>query len=242
MTQPMSDLSQRLTETLGLADPPIAIRFSADVPDGVDRFDDPVPAPTDDGRTGRVPAGCAFWGRATERTFATVPEDHGNCSVGSFTHGLVTLDQAASGADVAALLEAGWVTEEAFGGLPAVSGSPGAITYGPLASCEEEPDVVLLHVNGVQAMMLSDALPDLAFEGKPQCHIVPMARESGQVAVSVGCMLSRVRTGMKASEMTCAIPGRGLRVVAGALETSRAADEAVARYAADDKRRFTGRD
>ena len=37
-----------------------------------------MPAPTADGRTGRVPAGCVFWIRGAERSFTTVAEDHGN--------------------------------------------------------------------------------------------------------------------------------------------------------------------
>lgn len=39
-----------------------------------------MPAPTPDGRTGKVSAGCVFWMKATERAFTTVPEDHGNCN------------------------------------------------------------------------------------------------------------------------------------------------------------------
>ena len=56
-------------------------------------FDEPMPAPLPDGRTGRVPAGCVFWMKAADRTFGTVAEDHGNCSVGSLTHGFKTLDE-----------------------------------------------------------------------------------------------------------------------------------------------------
>ena len=55
-------------------------------------------------------------------------------------------------------------------------------------------------------MLLHDAWRGLRFEGKPQCHIIPIAKESGEIAVSVGCMLSRVRTGMSNNEVTCAIP------------------------------------
>ena len=45
-----------------------------------------------------------------------------------------------------------------------------------------EPDVVLIRVNGRQLMVLSDALPGLRVEGKPQCHIVAIAKEQGEVA------------------------------------------------------------
>jgi len=51
--------------------------------------------------------------------------------------------------------------------------------------------VVLLRVNARQLMVLSDALPGLSIQGKPQCHIVALAKEHGVPAASVGCALSR---------------------------------------------------
>ncbi len=160
--------------------------------------------------TGRVPAGCVFWIKGAEATFSTVAEDHGNCSVGSLTHGFKTLDEVAGNSDVAELIGAGWVTLDVVPQIPVVSERPGAITYGPLAATPVDPDVVLIRVTGKQLMVLHDAVPDMHLEGKPQCHIVAMAKETGQVAASVGCALSRVRTGMPAREMTCAIPGAKL--------------------------------
>ena len=135
-------------------------------------------------------------------------------------------------------MEAGWVSPEAFPSIPAVRERPAAITYGPLGEEPGEPDVVLVRINAKQAMVLSDALPDLRFEGKPQCHIIPMAKEQGAVAISVGCMLSRVRTGMANHEMTCAFPGGRLGEVVEAIERTREIDDTVAAYAADDAKRF----
>ena len=66
-----------------------------------------MPEPTPDGRTGRVAAGCVFWMHATERTFTTAPADHANCSVGSYTHGLLSLEEAATKTDVGDLVEFG---------------------------------------------------------------------------------------------------------------------------------------
>ena len=76
------------------------------------------------------------------------------------------------------------------------------------------------------------------FEGKPQCHIIPIAKESDEIAVSVGCMLSRVRTGMSNNEVTCAIPIKCVRELIERLHEARAADSLVAAYAAEDFRRF----
>jgi len=228
-----------LTSILHLTEPPIGITFSDEAPPGVPAFDDPMPEPTPDGRTGRVPAGCVFWMKAIDRTFVTAPEDHGNCSVGSLTHGLMGIEEAAGRADVHALVASGWVTEDVLSQIPTVSTRPGFITYGPLSEAAAEPDVVLLRVSPKQLMMISDALPDLHGGGKPQCHIVALAKEHGQVAASVGCMLSRTRTGMSPDEMTCALPAARLQEVLQKLGAAAEADAAVASYAAEDSRRFT---
>jgi uncharacterized protein (DUF169 family) len=231
-------LAADLTAALSLGNAPIAITFSAENPEGIAPFAAPMPAPTDDGRTGRVPAGCVFWMRAADSTFSTVAADHANCSVGTATHGFKTFAEVAGNADVATLLDAGWVTMDMVPEIPVVATRPGAVTYGPLAETRIDPDVVLLRINGKQLMVLSDALPGLRIEGKPQCHIVAVAKEQGEVAASVGCALSRTRTGMPATEMTCAIPAARLQEVLDAVSTTARADTAVARYAAQDALRF----
>jgi uncharacterized protein (DUF169 family) len=231
-------LAEALTKALHLAVAPIAISFESETPAGVAAFDAPMSEPAPDGRQGRVPAGCVFWVQATDGTFSTAPEDHGNCSVGRYTHGLATVDEIVGNGDVAALLESGWVDAEAVAGIPAVSERPASVVYGPLAESPRVPDVVLLRVNGRQLMVLSDALPGLRIEGKPQCHIVALAKEHGEAAASVGCALSRARTGMRPDEMTFAFPGGKLPEVVAAVERTSAVDTVVARYAAEDARRF----
>jgi uncharacterized protein (DUF169 family) len=233
-----SDAATALTDALQLAAPPIAITFSDAAPDGVAPFDAPMPEPTADGRTGRVPAGCVFWTKAVDRTFTTVAADHGNCSVGSLTHGFVTLDEVAGHSDVAALVESGWVTMDMVPDIPVIADKPGTVTYGPLAESPVDPDVVLIRVNGKQLMVLSDALPGLRIDGKPQCHIVAVAKQEGEVTVSVGCMLSRTRTNMSSKEMTCAIPASKLEDVIRQVVATAATDSVVASYAAEDARRF----
>jgi uncharacterized protein (DUF169 family) len=237
-TRDWSDLAARLQATLHLATPPLAITFSARPIEGVPSFDAPMPAPLADGRTGRVPAGCVFWMHAATRTFGTEAADHANCSVGSLTHGFLSLEDAATKSDVATMLEVGWVDMDVVPQIPVVSERPGAVTYGPLTETPVDPDVVFLRLNGQQLMVLSDAIPGLRIEGKPQCHIVAVAKEQGEPAASVGCAASRTRTGMAATEMTCALPASRLADIVAAVERNAIADAAVARYAADDARRF----
>jgi uncharacterized protein (DUF169 family) len=178
--------------------------------------------------------------RGAEATFTTEPSDHGNCSVGRVTHGLAGLGDVAGNDDVAALLGSGWVSSDAVNQIPAIAERPGAITYGPLRETPDSvsPDVVLLRVNGRQMMVLSDALPSLTIEGKPQCHIVAVAKEQRRPAASVGCALSRARTGMTPDEMTCALPASELSSIVDAVSRAAEIDTTVAKYAAGDARRF----
>lgn len=233
-----ASLAEDLVKVLGLQNAPLAITFSQEPLSDVEPFDEPMPAATDDGRTGRVPAGCVFWMKATGRTFSTVAEDHANCSVGSVTHGFKTLEEVAEKSDIGAIVGAGWVTPEIFPQIPVVKTRYQHVTYGPLKEATNDPDVVLLRVNAKQAMTISDAFPGMRFEGKPQCHIIAIAKESQEIAVSVGCMLSRVRTGMPNTEMTCAIPGPQLAQAVQKIKTTGAVDGTVADYASQDSQRF----
>ena len=96
-------------------------------------------SPTEDGRSGRAAAPCVFWMHAHERTFDTVAEDHGNCSVGRFIHGFAEAADILDKDDVADLLEVGWVTMEAFSGVAALSRRSAGVRYGPLAEAHDVP-------------------------------------------------------------------------------------------------------
>jgi len=230
--------SAALTDLLGLEHPPIAMTFLTEMADdGVARFDEPMSEPTDDGRSGRAAAPCVFWMHAHERTFDTVAEDHGNCSVGRFTHGFAEAADILDKSDVGALLDVGWVTMEAFAGVAAMARRPKGVRYGPLAEAGSNPDLVLLRVTPRQMMEINDAVT-VEWSGKPQCQILPRAAETGVIAASMGCALSRARTGMGDDELTVAVPGHRVEELVEALRRVCRADEAVAGYAMADLTRF----
>lgn len=240
MTTDWNDLSRRLSDLLGLENAPIAMTFSeasVSPESGIDPFGGPLSEPTPDGRSGAVPAPCVFWMHADTRTFSTSPDDHGNCSVGEYTHGLVEAGDILNREDVGALLEVGWVTMEAFAGVAALERRPSSIIYGPLADTPYDPDVVLLRLTARQAMELGDAV-SMHLSGKPQCQILPIAIDQGKVALSMGCALSRARTGMGDDELTCAIPPGQLSEIVGNLEGVVYADHQVVGYAQADATRF----
>ena len=63
----LASISQSLSESLQLTQPPVGVAFVDDVPAGVKTY------------AGSVPAGCRFWQEATTQVFATVPKDHELC-------------------------------------------------------------------------------------------------------------------------------------------------------------------
>lgn len=213
-------LAQRLSELLGLTEPPVAVTFDAH---GVDAGSRQVPA---------QPAGCCFWSPAQQQRLDTVTADHAHCSVGSYTHGLISLEQAASGADTAALVGNGWVGEADLMAAAVLPFRPSLITYQPLGDAEDA-DVVLVKLSATALMTLHGAVPDLTLARKPQCVIVPLAY-AGQAAVSPGCAVSRTRTNLPTDQLTCAIPARDLEPIIERLEASTAADRAVSEFAAAD--------
>ena len=241
MVNNYKQISADLVHLLSLPTSPVAMSFGNEVVPGIPYFESDYPPPTPDGRTGAVSAGCVFWMEAETKTFATMPADHGNCSVGCLTHGLKSLDAVAGNADVVAVCEAGWVTPEIFSTIPVVKTKSELIWYGPLADTIIVPDITLLRVIPKQVMQIQSALRKLRFEGKPQCHIVALAKEQGEIVVSAGCMLSRARTGMSNNEMTCAVPESRLEELVLSLRKVCDSDLAVAGYAANDSHRFSQR-
>jgi hypothetical protein len=81
-TRDYQALAADLSSLLTLQAPPLAITFSEAAPADVPPYEGSMPAPTPDGRTGKVSAGCVFWMKATERTFTTRPEDHAQLQCG----------------------------------------------------------------------------------------------------------------------------------------------------------------
>jgi len=214
-------LTKELVRLLDLDHPAVAVAFHAQ-----------EPAEQVRSRPTPEPAGCCFWQQAEQRRLHTTAADHANCSVGRYTHGLVSLGEAAAAEDTAALVGSGWVTAADLGSAPHAPATPAAITYEPLDEADEA-DVVLVRLTASSLMALQGACPELAVVTKPQCQIVPLALE-GTIAVSPGCAVSRVRTGLPADELTCALPARDLADIVGRLARSRAADAAVSAYADSD--------
>ena len=227
------ELELRFCEQLGLTRRPVAVSFLPEEPTQLPRF------------SGSEPSGCSFWRLAAEgRTFYTVPADHYNCAVGSYTHNVELPPERARELDetLGLMTSVGYLSLDEIPRIPRLPRPPAAVLYSPLADAPMAPQVVLFACRPAAAMLLSEAaaraganssLPAL---GRPTCMALPAALSAAGAVTSLGCIGNRVYTGLSEDELYVVIPGPALPGVAEALETIVSANRNLAAYAENRRR------
>ena len=210
MNSDPNQIAQKLTASIRLSLPPIAICFTEKVPAGIRTW------------TGRVPAGCRFWQEAATEVFATSSSDHDLCAIGTFTHNLETTEahEADRRDALKFFADLGYVREQDIAAIPVLESRPSHVVYGPLATIPMAPDVVLLFGKADQMLILSEAsqqveggLPPAM--GRPACAIVPQAYNTGRAALSLGCCGARAYLDVLTDDVALwAIPGSKLDLYA----------------------------
>src|SRR5688572_8318408 len=118
-----TEMERALAVALGVTRRPIAVAFRDAAPAGVAPF------------TGTEPSGCSFWRVAGQgRVFYTVPADHHNCPIGSYTHGLTLPPARAAELDqtLGLMSKLGYVRMEEVPSIPRLPREPAAVVYAPL--------------------------------------------------------------------------------------------------------------
>lgn len=218
-------LERQLTSVLHLSRRPVAVAFRDTPPDGVAAL------------TGSQPSGCSFWRLAAGgRVFYTVPSDHFNCPVGSFTHNITLPEerQVELTRTLGLMIEIGYIQMEEIPSVPRLPKTPPVTIYAPLAETPVDPDVVLVAGTPSNLMLLHEgalragknALPML---GRPTCMAIPAAL-SGGIASSLGCIGNRVYTDIPDDQLYIAVSGPDLPAISEQLVTIAAANETLAEY------------
>lgn len=221
-----AEVEEQLSTRLGIARRPVAVTFRDTAPADVARF------------TGTEPSGCSFWRLAADgRAFYTVPADHHNCPIGSYTHAIdLPPERAAELPQTLGLMaKLGYVRMEEVPTIPRLARTPGVVVYAPLGETPVDPDVVLVAGRPGRVMLLLEAAgragvavqPSLL--GRPTCMALPAALAGG-TAASTACIGNRVYTDVGDDELYVVIPGRDLAKVVAALETIVAANTALDDY------------
>lgn len=220
-----AQLEQTLTIALQLTRRPLAIAFRDTPPEGVQQFN------------GSQPSSCSFWRLAADgQVFYTVPSDHYNCPIGSYTHNIpLPKEREPELMQVLSLMaDIGYIRMEEVPGVPRLPASPGAIVYAPLGQTPVDPDVVLLSGTPGRMMLLHEAATRasrsaLPLLGRPTCMAIPAAL-SGHVTSSLGCVGNRVYTGVAEGELYTVIAGTDLQAVVDEMATVAAANTTLAEY------------
>ena len=218
-------LEEHLTATLSLTRRPVAIAFRDVPPSGVSKLN------------GTQPSGCSFWRLAAAgRTFYTVPSDHYNCPVGSYTHNIpLPKEREAELPQVlSVMVNVGYLKMEDVPGIPRLSSTPAVVIYAPLGMTPVEPDAVILAGTPAPLMLLHEAATRAAKSalpllGRPTCMAIPAALSAG-IASSLGCIGNRVYTGITDEEFYTVIAGKDLASVVAEIDTIASANAALTDY------------
>jgi uncharacterized protein (DUF169 family) len=218
-------LEEHLTRSLSLTRRPVAIAFRETPPAGVAKL------------SGTQPSGCSFWRLAAAgQSFYTVPSDHYNCPVGSYTHNIPLPKEREPElkTTLSLMVNVGYLKMEEVPGIPRLAATPAVAIYAPLAQSPVEPDAVLVSGTPARLMLLHEAATRAAktpspLLGRPTCMAIPAALSSG-VASSLGCVGNRVYTGVSDDEFYTVISGADLASVIAELDTITAANAALTEY------------
>jgi uncharacterized protein (DUF169 family) len=218
-------IERRLTAVLRLTRRPVAIAFCETPPSGVSKL------------AATQPSSCSFWRvAASGQVFYTVPSDHYNCPVGSYTHNipLPPEREAELTGTLGLMVDIGYIRMEEVPGVPRLPQTPAVAVYAPLSETPVAPDVVLVAGTPAKLMLLHEAATRVARNvvpllGRPTCMAIPAAL-SGGVASSLGCIGNRVYTGVADDHFYTVIAGSDLNAIIDALDTIVIANARLAEY------------
>jgi uncharacterized protein (DUF169 family) len=205
---------------------PVAVAYLDAPPEGVARFE------------GTVPSGCTFWGLAASgRSFYTVPSDHFNCPIGSYTHAIDLPPERTSELEqtLSLMTSAGYLRMEEVPAIPRLAQTPPVVYYAPLSEAVTSPDAVIFAGRPGRLMRLQEAsaragvASPLPLLGRPTCMALPAAMAHGSV-MSTGCIGNRVYTELGEDELYLIIPGSRLGDVAEQVAVIADANNALEQY------------
>jgi uncharacterized protein (DUF169 family) len=206
--------AQRLSTMLSLQNPPIALAFVDQPPEGVAQASKPVPS------------ACTFWRQAEQGTFYAAAAQHFNCPVGSMVMGFELPAEVGEqlGGLVQSMCDARYLSMDEAAKIPTVGRHSAGIVYGPLHEFPLDPDLVVLWVNVAQAMLYTEAAGRAAWTaapmdvtGRPGCAALPRALQTGQPGMSLGCAGMRTFTEIGDDMNLAVIPGTAMEGFLDAL-------------------------
>ena len=231
------DLTQRFNDLLHLKHSPVGLAFLDDIPVQVPHTN------------ARVPSACTFWRLAEQGVFYATAEDHQECPIGMMTMGFTMPEtsQQRVQALVQTMADVQYFSPAEVAALPMVKKPHKGIIYGRLDQFPVEADVVLCILDTQQAMLVAEAMGNMnwlhqggqsAF-GRSTCAVIPRTVQTGATSMSFGCVGARTYIGLTPSELVLTIPGSEFALLIERLETTVAANAALAPFHEQQKARFS---
>ncbi|MGH9741022.1 MAG: DUF169 domain-containing protein [Candidatus Acidiferrum sp.] len=221
-----SELGNKLESLLRLQHAPIAISFMARPPSGVSRVKRPGPA------------GCSYWKMASDgETFYTTAEDHQNCTIGAYTHGVTLGPEKAKELQgtLSEMIRLDYLQEKEIPRVAHREEKFEIAAYGPLSATPFEAQIVLIRGTAKHLMMLAEAAARAGVGAdstmiRPTCAVIPQVLKSWQATLSMGCIGNRVYTELEDGEAYYAVAGAQIGQVVAELEKIVAANDALKEF------------
>ena len=219
MPTELQQLAAQLTEDLELTAPPIQISYLDAPPEGVKEH------------PGGAPSVCTFFAEGRQKAFFADTKAHEACEIGAFVLGIPP--QGELGDRVMGMLGTmhgeGYLHPNEEAKIPHNAQAPRYVAYGPLGSLPVPPSSVLLFAKPKSAMLAMEAAPEgpVPMNGRPMCAIVPTLNAGAPVAVSIGCIGSRIYTELPDEQMIVGIRGDHLAKFAASVRRIRHANSVI---------------
>jgi uncharacterized protein (DUF169 family) len=219
MTGNYRELADQLTRDLELETPPMQVSYLDSPPQGLPEHG------------GRVPSVCTFFAEGTSRSFYADLPAHEDCEIGAYVLGVPPEGEVGQRlmSTIGMMEKEGYLAPGEAAKVPHNPKAPKYVAYGPLGQVPAAPTGVLLFARPKSAMLAMEAASgfQMPVTGRPMCALMPMLNQGAPVAMSMGCIGSRVYTSMGDDKMLVGIRGDHLEKFAADLRRIRHANEVV---------------
>jgi uncharacterized protein (DUF169 family) len=223
MNEEYRALAERITRQLGLEMPPVQVTYLDHPPTGVPEH------------PGGVPSVCTFFAFGTRSPFYAGLPKHEDCEIGAFVLGIPPVGAVGGRllATIGDMQREGYLNPGEEANVPHNAVAPKYVAYGPLGTLPFPPTGVLLFADPLGAMLATEAAGaapgpwTVPMNGRPMCAILPILNQGAPVALSLGCVGSRIYTDLGVDKMVVGIRGDRLAEFAERLDRIARANEFV---------------
>lgn len=216
-------IATQLKRQLGLGMAPVQISYLDEPPAGLPQHE------------GGVPSVCTFFAFGTEKAFYAALPQHEDCEIGAFVLGVPARGEVGGRlmSSIEMMQKVGYLNPGEETRVPHNTVPPKFVAYGPLGTLPMPPTVVLMFTNPKGAMLATEAAGSgtdakpVPMNSRPMCAIVPIMNQGAPVAVSFGCIGSRIYADLGIDQMVIGVRGDHLAEFAKKLDTIVAANATI---------------